>query len=68
MDLEDDALFWCEALAIAATDKALLVAIDGDKQVWIPRSVIDDKSEVYEVGDEGKLAIDFNFAEGKGLV
>lgn len=55
-----------DVLAIRETAKALLCIIDGD-EVWIPKSVIDDDSEVYQDGDEGDLVITEWFAEKEGL-
>ena len=48
-------------------DKALLVDIDGDEH-WIPKSQIDDDSEVYEMGTDGDLVITKWIAEKKGLL
>ena len=45
-----------EVEAIAETDKALLCLINNE-EVWIPKSVIGDDSEVYERGDVGKLVV-----------
>jgi hypothetical protein len=44
------------------TPKALLVSIDG-KEHWVPKSVVDDGSEVLAEGDEGKLVLANWFAE-----
>ena len=52
------------------TDKALLCWIDGDK-VWIPKSQIDDDSELYDgavEGDTGTLVIPRWLAIDKALV
>lgn len=54
------------AKAIRETPSALLVVIDGVKH-WIPQSQIDDDSEVYKVGDEGKLVVSSWFAAKEGL-
>lgn len=54
------------ALAKKETDKALLVEIDGDEH-WIPKSQIDDDSEVYQEGDEGELVVSMWLAEQKGI-
>ena len=35
------------------------------KTFWVPKSVIHDDSEVYKVGDEGKLMVFTSFAESK---
>ena len=55
------------AKAIKETDKALLCDIEGE-EMWIPKSVIDDDSEVYKEDDEGTLIISDWFARKKGLI
>jgi len=50
----------------AASDKSLLCVIDGEEH-WIPQTQIDDDSEVYKRGDEGKLVISRWIARQKGL-
>ncbi len=50
-----------------ASSKAILVVVDGAEH-WIPQSQIHDDSEVYQLGDEGKLVITQWIAEQKGLV
>jgi hypothetical protein len=52
------------------TDKAILVVVDGDDE-WIPRSVINDDSEVYSVEsgrDGGILLVAEWFARSRGWV
>jgi len=49
------------------THAALLVVID-DKEVWLPKSQIDDDSEVYKAGTSGKLVITEWIAIQKKLV
>lgn len=56
-----------ECEATAETDKALLVSIDGDEPIWVPKSVIDDESEVYSKGHEGTLVVAEWFARKNGL-
>lgn len=56
-----------DAEGLKETDLALLVELDGE-EVWIPKSVIDDDSEVYRVGDEGTLVVHEWWAEKEGLV
>ena len=52
--------------------KACFIYIgDGPKAgqtVWIPKSQIDDDSEVYREGDTGSLVISEWIAEEKGLI
>ena len=59
----------CElaCIAIKATKLALLCDF-GDKEAWIPQSLIDDDSEVYKEGDEGILIIPEWLALDKGLI
>lgn len=49
------------------TDKALLVVLD-EEEIWIPKSQIDDDSEVYKAGTSGKLVITEWLAEQKKLI
>ncbi len=52
--------------ALRATERAVLCEIDGDEH-WIPKSQIDDDSEVYDAGHEGDLVITEWIATQKGL-
>lgn len=49
------------------TPDALLCVIEG-KEYWIPKSQIDDDSEVVTHGDRGTLIVSQWIAEQKGLV
>lgn len=53
------------------TEKAILVMFDEGPRmgetVWVPKSVIDEESEVQGTGDEGLLCIAEWFAEKEGL-
>jgi hypothetical protein len=49
------------------TAKAILVKFDDGKTTWIPKSVIDDDSEVYKMGTSGTLIVKEWFAEKEGL-
>lgn len=51
------------------TDHALLVRFpDMDDAVWIPKSQVDDDSEVYKKGTSGTLVITEWIATEKGLI
>ena len=39
-----------------------------EKPMWIPKSQVDDRSEVYKAGDKGALMISEWIAEQKGLI
>jgi hypothetical protein len=54
-----------DAVAIAETDKALLVEIDGDEK-WVPKSVIHDNSEVWKKGDEGTIVVEGWWGRAEG--
>lgn len=64
-DDEDDTHSMGEAKCIAASEKALRVTI-GDETLWIPKSVVHDNSEVWKMGDEGKLVVKKWWAEKNG--
>ena len=55
-----------DVIAIKETEAALLVEIEGE-EFWIPKSQIDDDSEVYEENTEGTLIIPLWFAEKLGI-
>lgn len=48
------------------TPRAILVAI-GSGQVWVPKSVIHDDSEVYAMDTDGDLIVARWFAEKEGI-
>jgi hypothetical protein len=56
-----------DVVAVKATERALLVRIEG-KEHWIPQGQIDDESEVWREGDEGELVVSEWIATQKGLV
>ena len=55
-----------DTVCTAETEKAILVEIEGE-EYWMPKSQIDDDSEVYKKGQEGTLVITRWIAEQKGL-
>jgi hypothetical protein len=54
--------------ALRATALALLVRFEDGKEYWVPQSQIDDDSEVYEAGGEGKLVVSHWWADKQGLL
>jgi len=64
------------AECIKETEKAVLVKLDDpnypdlrEEELWIPKSVIDDDSEVYGEDENSRtLIIKYWFAEKEGLV
>lgn len=53
------------AVCIQETGAAILVETEHG-QTWLPKSQIDDDSEVFEKGHEGKLIVSQWIAEAKG--
>lgn len=56
---------------IRETDRAILVDFgdeddDGGEEVWIPKSVVHDDSEVYEDGGTGEVIVETWWAEANG--
>jgi hypothetical protein len=47
--------------------KALLVKLADGREVWVPKSVIHDDSEVWKENTSGKLVVHRWFAEKEGL-
>lgn len=52
-----------ETKGIQETEKALLVRLKDGEEVWVPKAVIHDDSEVYEKGGEGTLIVQRWWAE-----
>jgi hypothetical protein len=54
---------------VTATEKALLVEIEGEEE-WVPKSVIHDDSEVFDDDEnaEGMLVLEEWWAEKSGLI
>ena len=52
---------------IRETGLAVLVLSDTGEEKWIPKSVIDDNSEVYGHGTDGVLIVAEWWAEKEGL-
>lgn len=53
--------------AVRETEAALLVVIENE-DVWVPKSLIDDDSEVWKTGDKGILVVPEWFARKNGLM
>ena len=56
-----------DVLVIHETEKALLCQIKGEEH-WIPKSVIDDDSEVWKNGQEGELVVAEWWTEKNGWI
>jgi hypothetical protein len=56
------------ATIIRETEKAILCDVGKDKPAWIPKSMIDDDSEIREVGESGEITISEWFARKEGLI
>jgi hypothetical protein len=58
---------FADATALKESDKALFVEIEGEER-WIPKSQIDDDSEVFANGHSGMLVVNEWWAEKEGLI
>lgn len=65
----DDQARFEDAEVMRETDKALLINIEGEEK-WVPKSVIDDDSEVFDGREnrKGALVLKLWWAEQEGLV
>ncbi len=77
VDDEDDAFdFEGDWQCVAETDLAILARevrpgagkFAQLKEIWVPKSVLHDHSEVYEKGTNGKLVVKARWAEDEGHV
>ncbi len=66
----EDEVFQVEAACRKETERAILVEVYGNvtNQMWVPKSVIHDDSEVYKAGTDGQLIVKLWWAEKEGLV
>ena len=53
---------------ITETDGAILITSDDTGEVWVPKSQIEEESEVSEAGDEGPLVVTDGFARKQGWI
>jgi hypothetical protein len=65
-----DETFEIEAEGVKAeTDKALLVRLETGDEVWVPKSVIHDDSEVFDTENAaGTLVVASWWAKNRGLL
>lgn len=65
--MDDEGVDIPNCQVIRETDKAILVT-RGRGELWVPKSVLHDDSEVYEAGDSGTMIVQEWWAEEKNLV
>jgi len=72
---KDETFTVTDAVCISETGIAILVQapffddVDGTGgEVWVPKSVVHDDSEVYTEGTDGDLVVVYWFAERRGWV
>jgi hypothetical protein len=56
-----------DVVCLSQTKMAIKVLVDGE-EYWIPKSQVNEDSEVYQKGDEGKLIVPRWLAEEKEMV
>jgi hypothetical protein len=66
-DAADEGADFPDTECIRESGKAILVT-RGRREMWVPKSVIHDDSEVYEDGHHGTLVLQTWWAEKEGLL
>lgn len=66
---QDDGACLGAGEVVQETDKALLIRLESGDEKWIPKSVIHDDSEVYDVGENssGEVVVQQWLAKKEGL-
>lgn len=68
---DEDGMPFENSIAMGATDLAVRVRLSkeyGHREVWVPKSVIMEDSEVNDVDDDGTLWVQLWWAEKSDLV
>lgn len=52
-----------DVVIVRDTGKAFLCKLEEGAQIWVPKSVVDESSEVSDVGDAGTLVVQSWFAK-----
>jgi hypothetical protein len=63
---DDDGVSLGKGKTLKVTEKALLIQTEDHGNVWVPRSVVHDDSEVFDRGHEGDLVVQSWCAEKEG--
>lgn len=67
--MDNETVEFSNVKVIHETEKAILVKIENvEENVWIPKTQINEYSEVFEMGTEGKLIVTEWIAKQKGLI
>lgn len=66
-DSDEDKVSVADVTVKAETGKAILCVVE-EEDVWVPKSIIDDDSEVYKMGTEGVLIVPAWFAKKNGFI
>lgn len=56
-----------DVTCLRETDRAVLVRMPGGQEHWLPKSQLDEDTEVAAEGDSGTLVISHWIAEQRGL-
>lgn len=68
MTRPDEEIAYVHARCKVETEKAILCDLETGEELWVPKSLIREDSQVTSKGDEGELAIPWWFAEREGVV
>ena len=70
--MSDDCYDEPDCICIIESKRAILVLRKSQptdrRELWVPKEVLHEDSEVYKEGDEGKLVVETWWAEKKGLL
>ena len=65
-DDEDEGHVFSDVKIVHQTDRAIKVKLDDEREIWVPKSVIHDNSEIWKVEEEGDLMVKRWWAEKEG--
>lgn len=68
MNIPDEHVDFDNVVVRDESDEAIKVELDDGRIVWIPKSLVHDDSEAYELGTDGTLYIPEWFALNKDLL
>jgi len=63
-----DKVHFKNARSTSSTERAVYCILENDHGLWVPKSQIDDDSEVYDKYQEGKLVVSLWIAEEKEIL
>jgi hypothetical protein len=65
---DEDTAEFDEGFVVRTTEAAVLIEVDGEEEIWVPKSQLREGNDLWEEGDSGSLVVTWWFAEKSGLV